>query len=228
MRHSRLWEHATRLVEIQEGRVESQNEVIYIVDDDFRVRESLTELFASYGRNVMSFASGREFLNFSRSDENACLILDLRLPEMSGLELQHVMDAEIGLPIIFITGEGDIPSSVTAMKAGAVEFLTKPINERALLSAVSEALVKDRISRQNAAECEKILARYNSLTPREREVLPLVIHGLLNKQAAAILGVTEYTIQVHRGRIMKKMQVDSFAELVRLATKLNVDTTRAF
>jgi FixJ family two-component response regulator len=208
--------------------MESQNEVIYIVDDDFRVRESLTELFASYHRNVMSFASCREFLNFSRSDANACLILDLRLPEMSGLELQHVIDAEAVLPIIFITGDGDIRSSVTAMKAGAVEFLTKPINECALLSAVSEALAKDRIARKNAAEREKILARYNSLTPREREVLPLLTHGLLNKQAAASLGVTEYTIQVHRGRIMKKMQVASFAELVRLATKLSVDTAKAF
>ena len=207
--------------------MESQNEVIYIVDDDFTVRESLTELFASYRRTVMSFASGREFLNFSRSDANACLILDLRLPEMSGLELQHVIDAETVLPIIFITGDGDILSSVTAMKAGAVEFLTKPINERALLSAVSDALAKDRIARKNAAEREKILVRYNSLTPREREVLPLLIRGLLNKQAAGVLGIAEYTIQVHRGRIMKKMQVDSFAELVRLTTKLNVDTVKA-
>jgi FixJ family two-component response regulator len=207
--------------------MESQNEVIYIVDDDFRVRESLTELFASYRRNVMSFASGMEFLNFSRSDANACLILDLRLPEMNGLELQHVIEAETVLPIIFITGDGDILSSVTAMKAGAVEFLTKPINERALLSAVSDALAKDRIARQNAAEREKILVRYNSLTPRERQVLPLLIRGLLNKQAAGVLGIAEYTIQVHRGRIMKKMQVDSFAELVRLATKLNVDTVKA-
>src|ERR1700726_3866103 len=139
--------------------MDSQKEVIYLVDDDFRVRESLTELFASHRRNVMSFASGKEFLNFSRSDANACLILDLWLPEMGGLEIQHAIDAETRLPIIFITGDGDIFSSVTAMKAGAVEFLTKPINELALLSAVNSALAKDRIARQEAAERETILGR---------------------------------------------------------------------
>jgi FixJ family two-component response regulator len=208
--------------------VDLPNEVIYIVDDDFRVRESLTELFMSYRLNVMSFSTGKEFLNFSRSDSNACLILDLRLPEMSGLEIQHLIDAEALLPIIFITGHGDIPSTVTAMKAGAVEFLTKPLDERVLLAAVKAALAKDRVARQDVAESAVFLARYNSLTPREQEVLALLVQGLLNKQAAGVLGITECTVQVHRGRIMKKMQVNSFAELVRIAAKLNVDTAKAF
>jgi FixJ family two-component response regulator len=208
--------------------VDLPKEIIYIVDDDFRVRDSLTELFISHRLNVKSFASGEEFLNFSRSDSNACLILDLRLPEMNGLEIQRVMEADALLPIIFITGDGDIPSTVTAMKAGAVEFLTKPVDERVLLAAVKAALAKDRIARETAAESAELLARYNSLTPREQEVLPLLVQGLLNKQAADVLGITEYTVQVHRGRIMKKMQVDSFAELVRIATKLKVDKQRAF
>jgi FixJ family two-component response regulator len=208
--------------------VDLPKEIIYIVDDDFRVRDSLTELFISHRLNVKSFASGEEFLNFSRSDSNACLILDLRLPEMNGLEIQRVIEADALLPIIFITGDGDIPSTVTAMKAGAVEFLTKPVDERVLLAAVKAALAKDRIARETAAESAKLLARYNSLTPREQEVLPLLVQGLLNKQAAGVLGITEYTVQVHRGRIMKKMQVDSFAELVRIATKLNVDKQKAF
>jgi FixJ family two-component response regulator len=206
--------------------VDLSKEVIYIVDDDFRVRESLTELFISHRLNVTSFASGEEFLKFARSDSNACLILDLRLPEMNGLEIQRVIDAL--LPIIFITGDGDIPSTVTAMKAGAVEFLTKPVDECVLLAAVRAALAKDRIARENAAESAEFLARYHSLTPREQEVLPLLVQGLLNKQAAGVLGITEYTVQVHRGRIMKKMQVDSFAELVRTAAKLNLDTEKTF
>jgi FixJ family two-component response regulator len=208
--------------------VDLPKEIIYIVDDDFRVRDSLTELFISHRLNVKSFASGEEFLNFSRSDSNACLILDLRLPEMNGLEIQRVIEADALLPIIFITGDGDIPSTVTAMKAGAVEFLTKPVDERVLLAAVKAALAKDRIARETAAESAELLARYNSLTPREQEVLPLLVQGLLNKQAADVLGITEYTVQVHRGRIMKKMQVDSFAELVRIATKLKVDKQKAF
>jgi FixJ family two-component response regulator len=208
--------------------VDLPKEIIYIVDDDFRVRDSLTELFISHRLNVKSFASGEEFLNFSRSDSNACLILDLRLPEMNGLEIQRVIEADALLPIIFITGDGDIPSTVTAMKAGAVEFLTKPVDERVLLAAVKAALAKDRIARETAAESAELLARYNSLTPREREVLPLLVQGLLNKQAADVLGITEYTVQVHRGRIMKKMQVDSFAELVRIGTKLKVDKQKAF
>jgi FixJ family two-component response regulator len=208
--------------------VDLPKEIIYIVDDDFRVRDSLTELFISHRLNVKSFASGEEFLNFSRSDSNACLILDLRLPEMNGLEIQRVIEADALLPIIFITGDGDIPSTVTAMKAGAVEFLTKPVDERVLLAAVKAALAKDRIARETAAESAELLARYNSLTPREREVLPLLVQGLLNKQAADVLGITEYTVQVHRGRIMKKMQVDSFAELVRIATKLKIDKQKAF
>jgi len=208
--------------------VDLPKEIIYIVDDDFRVRDSLTELFISHRLNVKSFASGEEFLNFSRSDSNACLILDLRLPEMNGLEIQRVIEADALLPIIFITGDGDIPSTVTAMKAGAVEFLTKPVDERVLLAAVKAALAKDRIARETAAESAELLARYNSLTPREQEVLPLLVQGLLNKQAADVLGITEYTVQVHRGRIMKKMQVDSFAELVRTAAKLNLDTEKAF
>ena len=176
------------------------NEVIYIVDDDSRVRRSLTEFFISYGLNVVSFASGKEFLNRSRTDSNACLILDLWLPEMGGLEIQHVIDADSLLPIIFITGDGDIPSTVTAMKAGAVEFLTKPIDEGLLLAAVRAALAKDRIARQEAAESARLLTHYNSLTPREQQVLPLLVQGLLNRQAAGALGITEYTVHVGRAR----------------------------
>jgi FixJ family two-component response regulator len=152
------------------------------------------------------------------------LIADIRMPGMSGLELQVKLNAErCMIPIIFVTGRGDIPTTVKAMKEGAIDFLTKPIKESLLLAAVGHALELDRVARRKAHERADLLERYRSLTPREQEVLPLLVSGLLNKQAAAELGITEYTVQIHRGHIMRKMKADSFASLVRMATKLNPD-----
>jgi FixJ family two-component response regulator len=203
------------------------NETVYIVDDDPIVRDALSSLLRANGKNVRMFTSGTEFLSFEREDTAACLILDLKMPGMNGLEVQRFVSAKISIPIIFITGRGDIPSTVTAMKGGAVDFLTKPIDETELLTAIEHALERDRIARREAVEHADLLARYRSLTPREQEVLSLVVRGLLNKQAAAELGITEYTVQIHRGNIMRKMKADSFATLVRLAEKLNLQQSIA-
>jgi FixJ family two-component response regulator len=204
-----------------------ENEVVYIVDDDPIVRDALSSLLRANGRDVRLFTSGAEFLSFKRDDTAACLILDLKMPGMSGLEVQSVLSALISIPIIFITGRGDIPSTVRAMKGGAADFLTKPVDEVVLLSAVEQALRKDCIARREALEQANLVARYSSLTPREQELLPLLVRGLLNKQAAAQLGITEYTVQIHRGNIMRKMKADSFAGLVRLATKLGLEQSIA-
>src|SRR5580700_2514551 len=204
-----------------------ENEVVYIVDDDPIVRDALSSLLRANGKDVRLFTSGAEFLSFKRDDTAACLILDLKMPGMSGLEVQSVLSALISIPIIFITGRGDIPSTVQAMKGGAVDFLTKPVDEVVLLSAVEQALQKDRSARLEASEQADLLARYRSLTPREQEVLPLLVRGLLNKQAAAELGITEYTVQIHRGNIMRKMKADSFAMLVKLATRLSPEQSGA-
>jgi FixJ family two-component response regulator len=176
---------------------------------------------------VQLFTSGQAFLDFARRDSCACLILDLKMPGLNGLEVQRLISEKTSIPVIFLTGRGDIPSTVRAMKGGAVDFLTKPVDEEALLASVERALQQDRVSRQEALEHAMLVARYESLTPREREVLPLLIQGLLNKQAAFELGITEYTVQIHRGHIMRKMQADSFAKLVKLAGKLNIETTSA-
>jgi FixJ family two-component response regulator len=200
-----------------------ENEVVYIVDDDPIVRDSLSSLLRANGRHVRLFTSGTEFLDLKRDDAAACLILDLKMPGMNGLEVQTVVSARISIPIIFITGRGDIPSTVKAMKGGAVDFLTKPVDETVLLAAIEQALQKDRSARLEASEQADLLVRYRSLTPREQEVLPLLVRGLLNKQAAAELGISEYTVQIHRGNIMRKMKADSFASLVRMAGKLNPD-----
>jgi len=200
--------------------MELENETVYIVDDDPIVREALWSLLRANGKSVQLFASGKEFLDAARRDGTACLILDLKMPAMSGLEVQSLVSAQISIPIIFITGRGDIPSTVKAMKGGAIDFLTKPVDEAILLASIEHALGKDRQARSEAQEYEDLLARYRLLTPREQEVLPLLARGLLNKQAAAELGITEYTIQIHRGSIMRKMKADSFATLVRLAAKL--------
>ena len=205
----------------------TENEVVYIVDDDPMVRDALSSLLRANGKNVRVFTSGAEFLNFKRDDTAACLILDLKMPGMSGLEVQSVLSALISIPIIFITGRGDIPSTVQAMKGGAVDFLTKPVDEVVLLSAVEQALRKDCIAKREALEQADLVARYSSLTPREKELLPMLVRGLLNKQAAAELGITEYTVQIHRGNIMRKMKADSFASLVRLATKLGLEQSIA-
>jgi FixJ family two-component response regulator len=205
--------------------MESANELIYVVDDDRRVREALAALLRANGRNVQAFNSGGEFLDTPRQNVVACLILDMRMPGMSGLEVQKLVSRDSQIPVIFITGRGDVPSTVLAMKGGAVDFLTKPLDEDALTRAVDAALAKARVLRKQAVGAATLQALYQSLTPREQELLPLLASGLLNKQAAAILGITEYTVQVHRGRIMRKMQADSFATLVKLASKLQLETS---
>ena len=197
------------------------NEMVYIVDDDATIGEALSSLLRANGKRVRIFTSGRNFLDFERQDDCACLILDLRMPGLNGLEVQKSISAEAGIPVIFITGRGDIPSTVTAMKEGEIDFLTKPVDEAALLASIERALELDRRSRKKALEYANLLARYQSLTPREQQVLPLLVRGLLNKQAAGELGIAEYTVQIHRGHIMRKMEADSFATLVKLATKLN-------
>jgi len=207
--------------------MEPTNELVYIVDDEANVGEALSTLLRANGKRVQLFTSGQEFLNSARRDCCACLILDLKMPGLGGLEVQKLISAKTSIPVIFLTGRGDIPSTVRAMKGGAVDFLTKPVDEEALLAAVERALRQDSARRQEAVEHAKLVARYESLTPREREVLPLLARGLLNKQAAFELGITEYTVQIHRGHIMRKMEADSFATLVKLASKLKLETVSA-
>jgi FixJ family two-component response regulator len=205
--------------------MEPRKEMVYIVDDDPRVREALSSLLRASGKGVRMFSSGQEFLDFRREDSCACLILDLKMPGLSGLEVQRSISARTSIPVIFITGRGDIPSTVTAMKEGAIDFLTKPVDEAALLACVEKALQQDRANRSKAIKYASLLTRYESLTPRERQVLPLLVRGLLNKQAAYELGITEYTVQIHRGHIMRKMEADSFATLVKLAAELTLETS---
>jgi FixJ family two-component response regulator len=207
--------------------MEPTNELVYIVDDETSVGEALSTLLRANGKRVQLFTSGQEFLDFSRRDSCACLILDLKMPGLGGLEVQNLMSTRSSIPVIFLTGRGDIPSTVRAMKGGAVDFLTKPVDEEALLTSVERALRQDRANRLEAGEYARLVARYESLTPREREVLPLLARGLLNKQAAFELGITEYTVQIHRGHIMRKMEADSFATLVKLAAKLEFETASA-
>lgn len=206
---------------------EPMNELVYIVDDEQSVGEALSTLLRANGKRVQIFTSGQEFLDFARRDSCACLILDLKMPGLNGLEVQKMISVKTVIPVIFLTGRGDIPSTVKAMKGGAVDFLTKPVDEEAFLASVERALRQDRASRQDAVEHAKLVARYESLTPREREILPLLVGGLLNKQAAFDLGITEYTVQIHRGHIMRKMEADSFATLVKLAGKLKLETASA-
>jgi FixJ family two-component response regulator len=203
------------------------HDTVFVIDDDTAVREALQSLLRSVGLRVATFASAREFLTSQRPDAPACLVLDVRLPGLSGLDLQRELAAvEIVLPIIFITGHGDIPMSVQAMKAGAVEFLTKPFRDQDLLDAIAQALEQDRAARAQRAGLAELRERYEQLTPREREVMGLVVSGLLNKQIAAELGVSEITIKVHRGQVMQKMGAESLADLVRMADKLGIPTTK--
>jgi FixJ family two-component response regulator len=196
--------------------------IIFVLDDDERVREALSSLLSSLGFRVEVFASAREYLEFKKPDSPACLILDLELPGMSGLDLQQKIATEDSPPIIFVTGHGDVPSSVRAMKAGAIEFLLKPYDPQELLRSIDAAIVQDRDARVTRAELAELRRRYSLLTPREREVLPFVVAGLLNKQTAGELGTSEITIQVHRGQIMRKMAASSLADLVKMAGKLGI------
>jgi FixJ family two-component response regulator len=194
--------------------------IVFVVDDDLSVRRSTERLIRSIGVEVRTFASAGEFLKNPRPARPACLVLDLRLPGLNGMDLQHqLIQSGIQIPIIFITGHGDIPTSVRAMKAGAVEFLTKPFRSRNLLDAVRAAIERDRAASDERSEIENVRQRYEQLTSREREVLPLVAAGLLNKQIAAELATTERTVKFHRAHIMQKMCAKSFADLVRMAEK---------
>jgi FixJ family two-component response regulator len=197
-------------------------ELVIIVDDDFRVREAISDLLASRNLASIAFESADEYLRFGDPNVPSCLILDLSLPDIDGLELQSTIAPVQHPPIVFISGHGDIPSSVRAMKAGAIDFLTKPVNEEHLLQAINAALTHDRESRHNRAELAELGDRYALMTPREREVMPLVVSGLLNKQAAAELGISEVTFQIHRSKVMHKMKAHSVAELVRMAQRLNI------
>lgn len=198
------------------------NPIVFVVDDDLSVREALSSLLESVGLRVAAFGSAQEFLAAERPDAPACLILDLNLPGTNGLDLQKELAAQEAPPIVFITGHGDIPSTVQAMKAGAIEFLSKPFREQDLLQAIDTALALNRTARRERSEMEQLQKQYKLLTPREREVLPFVVAGFANKQTAGDLGTSEVTIGVHRGQIMRKMGARSLAELVRMADRLRI------
>jgi RNA polymerase sigma factor (sigma-70 family) len=197
--------------------------LVYVVDDDQSTRQTLSSLIRSVGLQVQLFASAEDFERCVLPDTDACLVLDIRLRGTSGLDFQHKLAGSgISIPIIFITGHGDVRMSVRAMKAGAIDFLTKPFRDQDLLDAIHVALAKDRERRQRSAEVARLHARFAALTPRERQVLPLVVSGLPNKRIAAVLGISEAAIKVHRSQLMRKMRADSLPDLVRMSEKLEI------
>ena len=202
------------------------SQVVFVVDDDASMRDAISRLLNAVGLSVQTFASAREFLNRKLPDVPGCVVLDVRLPGLSGLDLQREMvERGIHIPVVFITGHGDIPMSVQAMKAGAVEFLTKPFRDQDLLDAVRSGIQLDRQGRKERAELAELRDGLRQLTPREREVMSLVVAGLLNKQIALRLGTSEKTIKIHRSHVMQKMRADSLADLVRMSQKLGIETT---
>jgi FixJ family two-component response regulator len=204
------------------------NGMVFVVDDDAPMRESLRNLIRSVGLRVELFSSAQEFLESNRPDVPSCLVLDVRLPGLSGLDLQRrTTEARIEIPIIFITGYGDIPMTVGAMKAGAVEFLSKPFRDQDLLDAIQQALERDRKARDQRAALEELRSRFASLTPREREVMARVVAGLLNKQIGVELGMSETTVKIHRHQVMDKMRAGSLPELVRMADKLGIPVPKS-
>jgi FixJ family two-component response regulator len=207
--------------------VDPRDHLVFVVDDDRRICEALSELLSSFDMQAVTFCSAAEYLAHPKPDVPACLVLDVQLPDINGLDLQTQFRQGSYPPIVFITGHGDIPSSVRAIKAGAVDFLTKPFEAADLMRAIHAALAQSREARTQGAARAGLQQRLSSLTPREREVLPLVASGLLNKQAAGELGISEVTLQIHRGNIMKKMEAGSFAELVRMAAALELPITHS-
>jgi FixJ family two-component response regulator len=201
--------------------------VVFIVDDDERIREALGELLETHGMRAIAFGSAGDYVDAEKPDLPACLILDVELPDINGLELQRQIAVGEHPPIVFITGHGDIPSSVRAIKHGAVDFLTKPFSNADLIAAVHTAIYEDRKKRSERAELSLLRQRYLELTPRERDVLPLVVSGLLNKQAASELGISEVTLQIHRRNVMQKMAAASLADLVRIAERLGIPITHS-
>jgi FixJ family two-component response regulator len=202
--------------------------VVFVVDDDPSVRAALQSLFRSVGLEVRAFGSPQEFLNAPAAESPACLVLDVRLPGISGLELQdQLVGHDAALPIVVVTGHGDIPMTVRAMRAGAVDFLSKPFRDQDLLDAVQRALDHSRVLRQQQVAIADLQARFGALTPREREVMGLVVAGLLNKQIAYDLGISEVTVKIHRGQAMQKMRADSVADLVRMADRLGIRPARS-
>jgi FixJ family two-component response regulator len=208
--------------------VNDADAIVYVVDDDSSIREAISSLLGLSGLRVETVATAREFLRSKRPDLPGCVVLDVELPGLSGLDLQRELAAHgVTLPIIFITGYGDIPMSVRAMKAGALEFLTKPFHDQDLLDAIQQALARDRAQRGHSKEVAQLRARFDALTSREREVMTMVAAGMLNKQIGFDLGISEITVKIHRGRVMNKMGAQSLADLVKMTEKLDLPTARA-